>query len=254
MKKTKLKKILSIFLALLVALAIIIKFGTPSILSLYIQAGLGTCHDMPIFCISPKEEIINPEIDESLVKELATYKLPEIEISVPKNFEVKKQELSKTYYKKKKKIQKGHYIYLLYEKPNFFVNLYPHLDKEGVNDDYDFIKRTMTVKVTDIKNMSDGFFSIMKAIFTPDMGKQENLKIAKFFSNDKKGFITYNITDSEAYFDCNIIDAQGNYFKVYIKDVPKTLKLEQVIAIISTVKKGSIPASLPPQSLKNDNS
>lgn len=236
MRKSLIKVIITLTLLLLASL-FIGKFGGISILRFYIETGLGDCHNQPIFCLGPEEEINNPALDQGYISGLIQYKLTDLEIRLPKKFTVIKQETIKRYYKRRKTKYKDAVIYLLYEKPNFFLNLFPQLSKQGIKNDYEFITHTMDAKTKDIKNLNDAFFAIMKSIFTPDMGEQKNLKIVKFISPNKKGFITYNLSILENYFDCNLIDNEGNYFKLYIKDKPASLDLNQVLAIISTVKK-----------------
>ena len=75
----------------------------------------------------------------------------------------------------------------------------------------------------------------MKSVFTPDIGDQKNVKIVKFKTADNKGFITYNFTASENYFDCDVIKDDDAFLKVYIKDKDRKLDLDKVIAIISTL-------------------
>jgi hypothetical protein len=95
----------------------------------------------------------------------------------------------------------------------------------------------MAARTRDIHNLTDTFFVIMKSIFTPNLGDENNLRIIPFVLGDKKGFITYNLAQTENYFDCDMIDSRGEYFKVYIKDKAAELDLEKVMTIISTVKK-----------------
>ncbi len=76
----------------------------------------------------------------------------------------------------------------------------------------------------------------MKSIFTPDIGNQHIAKMIKFKIGDKKGFINYNMAKPINYFDCNVLDEKGNFFKVYIKDKGARLDLNNVFAIISTLK------------------
>ena len=86
------------------------------------------------------------------------------------------------------------------------------------------------------ENISDAFFIIMKSVFTPDIGNQKIAKMIRFKIEDKDGFINYTMTKPDNYFDCNILDTKGNFFKVYIKDIGGRLDLNKVFAIISTVK------------------
>ena len=96
----------------------------------------------------------------------------------------------------------------------------------------------MHARISETKNITDSFFVIMKSIFIPDLGEQGKVKMAQFALEDKKGFINYNLGRTESYFDCNVIDKEGNFFKVYIKDKGSTLDLEKLMAIISSVHKG----------------
>ena len=185
----------------------------------------------------PSEEIINPTINKEYIAELLSYRLPKMAISTPKDMTVIKEKIKKAYYKKKRKGLSGGVIYLLQEEPYFFMNLFPQLKKQGIQDDYGFIKRVMSTRLEEIKNLDDAFFVIIKGIFIPDLGDQNNLKMSQFIIADKRGFINYNLGKDDNYFDCNIIDEQGNLFKVYIKDKGAKLDLDKVMAIISTVKK-----------------
>lgn len=236
MKKDVCGKYITIAIVFLFALAFVVKFAGQSILRLYIETGIGSCHKIPILCMTPQEEIINPTINKEYSAELLPYKFPKMEICLPKGFAVVQEGIKKIYYKKRKEQHSGAVIYLLREEPNFFVNLFPRLNRQGIIDDYEFIKRTMYAKLRDVKNLTDAFFVIMKGIFTPDLGDQKNVKMAQFRIADKKGFINYTLSHSENYFDCNIIDNDNNFFKIYIKDSGATLDLNKVLTIISTVK------------------
>jgi len=79
----------------------------------------------------------------------------------------------------------------------------------------------------------------MKSLFTPDLGDEKNVKMVKFAIGNKKGFISYNLAPAGNYFDCNIINNRGDFFKVYIKDRAAVLDLKNVLAIISTLEKVS---------------
>lgn len=234
-KKDRLVKYISLAVFLLLAILFIAKFGGPSILRLYVEAGIGTCQKIPVLCMAPKEGIANPDINKDYLLELLPYKFPKMSISVPKGFTVSQERIKKVYYKKHK--DNGAIIYLLSEEPNFFVNLFPQLNKEGIRDDYEFIRRTMYADLGGIKNLTDTFFVIMKSLFTPDVGDQNSLKMAQFSMPRKRGFINYNLSKSGNYFDCNVIDNNGNFFKIYIKDAAARLDLDKVLAIISTLAK-----------------
>ncbi|MCX5701801.1 MAG: hypothetical protein NTW64_02325, partial [Candidatus Omnitrophica bacterium] len=154
---------------------------------------------------------------------------------VPRGFSLIKEAVKKIYYKKNKRLDKGAVMYLLFVEPNFFTTLFPQANKQGINDDYEFMRRTMYAKLKDIKNLTDVFFVVMKCIFTPDLGDQKNVKMLYLQMPDRKGFINYNIAKTGNYFDCNIVNSNGNFFKIYIKDKVATLDLNKVFAIISTV-------------------
>lgn len=236
MNKRALKNI-SFIIVLLLGAAFIIKFGLPALLKAYIEAGIGNCKKIPILCMQPTEEIINPELDKEYQKELLTYNFPKMAISMQKGFNVTQEMIKKVYYKKNKRLYKGSIIYVLYQEPNFFINLFPPLKKDGVTDNHEFLKRTMYANVNNIKNINSAFFVIMKGIFTPDLGDQRNVRMARFKVNGKRGFINYNLTESVNYFDCNIIEEDGSFFKAYIKDKGAKLDLAKVLAIIAKIKK-----------------
>lgn len=220
---------------LLAAILFVIKFGGPSILRLYVETGIGNCKKIPILCMFPEGEIINPQVNKEYSAGLVPYTFPKTEIYLPKGFTVIKQRIKKVYYKRRKPEQDQPVVYIIRQEPNFFVNLYPQLKKQGITDDYEFVKRVMYARPTDIKDLTSAFFTIMKGIFTPDLGEQKNVKMEQFTVLDKKGFINYNLTGPDHYFDCNIFNASQDYFKVYIKDKGANLDLDKVLTIISTV-------------------
>lgn len=228
-------KYISIAVALLAALFFVAKFGGPSILRLYVETGFGTCEKIPILCMAPTEQVINPEINTEYVRQLLPQDFPRMHLHIPRGFTLIKEGVKKIYYKKNKRPDKGAVIYLLYEEPNFFTKLFPQTLKQGIKDDYEFIRRTMYAKTEDIKNLNDVFFVVMKGIFTPDLGDQKNAKMLQLQMSDRKGFINYSLAKKDNYFDCNIITSDGSFFKIYIKDKGATLDLNKVFAIISTV-------------------
>lgn len=234
--KEKILKSFSIIIVFLLSLVFVIKFGGPATLRLYIQTGIGDCQKIPILCMSPEEKIINPPIDKEYISKLLPYEFPKIAIYIPKGFTVVQDKITKVYYKKKKRQHSDATIYLFHQEPNFFINLFPQSAKQGIKDNYEFMKRTMYAKLNEIKNLNDTFFVIVKSIFTPDLGEQKNVKMAEFIIADKKGFINYNLAQTNNYFDCNIINNNGDVFKVYIKDKAATLDLNKVLAVISTVR------------------
>lgn len=234
--KDKILRIFSIAVFFLIALIFVARFGGPNILRLYIDRGIGDCQRLPILCMAPVEEITNPKIDKEYIAQLLPQEFPKMQIYIPKDVTVIKGSITKVYYEKKIQKRPGSVIYLLHKKPNFFINLFPQLNKQGIRNDYEFLTRLMYAKTKNIKNLTDTFFVITKSIFTPNLGEQRDIKMIRFTINDKKGFINFNISTSENYFDCNIIISQGDFFKIYIKDKAARLDLDKVFAIISTIK------------------
>ena len=235
MKTKSLGKNISLAIVLLLCLVFVAKSGGPALLRQYVQSGIGDCQKIPILCMAPTEEINSPKINKEYLKELLPCKFPKMAINVPRNFSVYQEEIKKVYYKKMKRPHQEAAVYLLCQAPNFFVDLFPQLKKQGVQDDYGFIKRIMCAKLKNIKNLTDAFFVIMKGIFIPDLGDQKDVKMAQFTAADKRGFINYNLSKPDNYFDCNVINKQGDFFKIYIKDRGANLDLGKVLAIISTV-------------------
>ena len=94
----------------------------------------------------------------------------------------------------------------------------------------------MYANLNKVNNITDAFFTIMKSVFTPDIGPQNICRLIEFKLNEKRGFINYTMTKPNNYFDCNVLDAKDNFFKVYIKDTGGHLDLNNVFAIISTLK------------------
>ncbi len=220
---------------LCVALAFVVKFAGPNLLRQYIAYGIGDCRSTPILCMQPEEKIFAlQEINSEYIKTLARYEFPKLLIYAPKNFTIT-QELITQYYKKKHPKGKS-VIYLLIQEPGSFIKLYPQVQKQGINDNYEFIRRLMYARLDQVKNLTDAFFVIMKSVFTPDIGCQSTAKMIKFELKDYKGFINYQLCTAGNFFDCNVFDAGGNFFKVYIKDFGAQLDLNNVFAIISTVK------------------
>ena len=158
-------------------------------------------------------------------------------VFLPKEFTVVKEKITKVYYKRKKRTSSDAIFYLLYEPPDFFINLFPELKNRGIDDDYGIIYRTMNARLSEVKTLNDAFFLIMKGLFIPDLGDQKKVKMTTFVMRDKKGFISYNLNQKGNLFDCNIFDKEKNLFKIYIKDKRAALSLEKVFTIISTVKK-----------------
>jgi len=248
--KRKILKYIYIVVVLLFVLFFVVAFGGPKVLKGYVHAGVGNCQTLPILCIVPGKEAFNPEIDKTYLSELLPYSfpsqalpysLPRMEVSVPKGFTVVRGSVTKVYYKRRKYNAKSPTVYLLYQTPKFFINLFPQLKKQGIVNNYEFVNRTMHAQFTKIDNLIDAFFVIMKSVFTPDVGDQKNIKMVKFTTGDKKGFITYNLTPSENYFDCDVISSDDTFFKIYIKDKGAKLDLDKVLAIISTLYASNMP-------------
>lgn len=227
------RKYISVTAILLVGILFVAKFSGPSILRLYIESGIGTCSKIPILCTVP-EGNINSSINKEYAAELLPYKFPKMSICIPKGFSIVQQRIKKVYYKKRRPEEDQSIMYVIHEKPDFFINLYPQLRKQGIMDDYEFVKRIIYARITDIKDLTSAFFVIMKGIFTPYLGDQKNVKMAQFTIAGTKGFINYNLTEPNHYFDCNIFTGKG-YFKVYIRDKGASLDLDKVLTIISTV-------------------
>jgi hypothetical protein len=235
--KKKLSQFITSTVVLILALLFVIKFGGPSLLRAYVQNGIGNCQKIPILCLSPESKITNPAIDEDFKKGLALYSFPKMQAYLPKGFNVVQEEKKEFYYTRDARKYSGPVIYLLYQDPGFFPELFPQLIKQGVTDNYIFISRIMAAETARIQNLTDAFFAIMKAIFTPNLGDQKNIKITKFVMPGYRGYITYNLEKQENYFNCDIIDNEGGFFKIYIKDREKKLDLNKVFTIISTAKK-----------------
>lgn len=234
--KNKLKKRIYIAIVLFFGVLFVAKFSGAAILRLYLESGIGSCKEIPVFCITPNPKPVNQIINQEYNSGLVEYQLPQVQINVPKEFKVIKQNVTKMYYKKKQFKSKDSVMYLVYEPTGFFVGLFPQLKKQGINNDYEFISRIMNTKMNDVNNLLDAFFMVMKGIFIPDLGNQHNVDIVRFIGEKQKGFIGYNLNEKENYFNCDIIMEEG-YFKVYIKDSMKKLSLENVLSMISTIEK-----------------
>jgi len=236
MTRHKVHHVLSIAFALSLGALFVAKFAGPQILRLYVQSGIGNGQKLPIFYTSPEREAIKAEVDETYLAELKFYKFPDFNVSLPKDLKAVAGRITKTYYKKRP-WRSGKKAYLLYEAPDFFVNLFNPVIKFGIKDDQEFLDRTMYARVDTINNLNDAFFTIMKSIFVPDMGDQQNFKIIKFSIEDKKGFISYDLSEQGNYFDCNLFDGDRNFYKVYIKDNNRSLDVNKMMTIVSTLRK-----------------
>lgn len=249
MASKRFTKIFSRLILLIIALAFIVKFAGPNILRQYISSGIGNCKTTPILCRQPEEKIFTPQIDNKYRETLVPHTFPKMSVAVPKGFTLVQELIKKQYYKKRHVNNKS-VIHLLIQNPGAFIKLYPDVQKQGVGDNYEFIRRLMYVNLNQVSNITDAFFVVMKSIFTPDVGNQGTAKMIRFQIENKRGFINYTLTKPVAlaigsqaktlrpdnYFDCNVSDAEGNFFKVYIRDIGALLDLNNVFAIISTLK------------------
>lgn len=224
-----------IALILLFCVTFVIKFAGPNLLRQYVSIGIGDCKNIPILCIQPQDLVFLPEINQEYLNTLIEQKFPKMSISAPRGFDLVQELIKKNYYKKIQAHNRA-IIYLLVQEPDAFIRLYPDVRKQGVGDNYEFIRRLMYANLDKIKNITDAFFVIMKSVFTPDIGNQRIAKMIKFQLGDKKGFINYTMAKPANYFDCNVLDARLNFFKVYIKDTKARLDLNNVFTIISTLK------------------
>jgi len=213
----------------------IIKFSGPSILRQYISYGIGNCKTVPILCMQPDEKTLTPDLDKEYIDTLIPQRFPKMSISAPKGFNLVQELIKKVYYKKRHP-ENNAVIYLLRQRPGAFIKLYPDVQKQGIKNNYEFIRRLMYANLGKVNNVTDAFFIIMKSVFTPDIGPQTIARMIKFDLGDKRGFINYTMAKPNNYFDCNVFDTEGNFFKVYIKDIGARLDLNNVFAIISTLK------------------
>lgn len=229
-------KVVYISIALLLAGLFVARFGLPAVLRAYVITGIGNCQKMPLLCAVPEKELVNPPVDEECVAELYRYKLTGSEICLPKGYPLVRDEIESAFHKKGRVVARGPAIYIFYEKPGFFVNLFPQVRKQGIGSNYEFLSRMMHASLNSINSLTDAFFTIAKTIFIRDLGNQKTLRIIEFAFADKKGFIAYSLSKWENYFDCSIIDSRDYLITLYIKDKGARLDVDKVISIISTVK------------------
>jgi len=235
--KNKTLKNISIILALFLSLLYVAIVAGPVLLKLYIKSGIGDCQKVPVLCVIPNEEIINPTVDSQYLEGLTLYKFPDLKIYLPKTFLVAKEKIKKVYYKRARRSRGEDVAYLLYEKPYFFINLFPQSKKIGIKNDYEFFRRIMYARLGQIQSLTDAFFVIVKSVFIPDLGDNKNLKMASLTTADLKGFIVYNLTPEGNYFDCNVFNNKDEFFKIYIKDKSAQLDMPKVLAILSNINK-----------------
>jgi hypothetical protein len=237
MKKNNFFSYFILALVLIACVGFVIYQAGPNLLRLYVRLGIGISEHQPLFCLAPGQEVIRGEVDQAYKNELKPYVYADMQFLAPKEFTIVKEIIKRYYYKKHRRQEHGGNIYILHEPPGYFINLFPDITKMGVNDDYDFFTRTMNAKTIEISNFTDAFFTIIKSLFTPYLGDQKNLKMARFVISNKRGFITYNLCKEGNFYDCNVfINDAGDYFKVYIKDTSKLLDLNKVFTIVSTVR------------------
>jgi len=244
--KKKIAKYLTVAIFLIFGIAYITKFAGPKLLRYYVQTGIGDCKKIPILCMFPSETVNIQRVNSTCTAELVPYKALKICAFIPHGFDAVQELIMKVNYKKYKKMFKGNIIYMLCEDKDFFTRLYPQLKKQGVNDNYEFIHRTMYAKENEINNITDTFFVIMKGIFIPDLGDQNTAKMIQVNIPGFKGFINYNFDKTGNYFDCDLVNEEGIFFKVYIKDKSKALDLDKVFTILSTVRCVDDGIILPP--------
>ena len=235
MKSKKSKSIFPALIVLALSIGFVTKFAGPNLLKQYVSYGVGSCKSIPILCMQPEEKTFYPEIDKKYLDTLIPQTFPKMSISIPKGFAIVQELIHKRYYKRRQPNNEA-VIYLLFQKPGEFIRLYPDVKRDGVTDNYEFIKRLMYADLDKIDDITKAFFIIMKSVFTPDIGNQGTAKMIKFKLTNLKGFINYTMSNTNNYFDCNVLDDKGNFFKIYIKDVGSRLDLNKIFAIISTVR------------------
>ncbi|MDD5595578.1 MAG: hypothetical protein PHY94_04960 [Candidatus Omnitrophica bacterium] len=235
--KNKFRKFITIVLAFIVAVLFVVKFAGPRLLQFYIETGVGSCRKIPILCMMPVQQVVfcQPDKKEAL-NDFIPHTFPKMSLAIPKGFNVVQETIKKVYFKKGLRRYSGPVIYVLFKERDFFIGLFPQLKTQGVTNNYEFLKRTMFANLNNIQGITDAFFVIMKGIFIPDLGDQNNVQMIGFTCMDKKGFINYNLGKKENYFDCNVIDQAGNFYKIYIKDKAAVLNLSQVVEIMATLE------------------
>lgn len=233
--RNKIIKWFTLILVLCASIAFVVKFGLPQLLRAYIINGIGDCSKIPILCMKPQDTAEVFTTDKIYIQELLPYKFPKTELRAPKGFKVVQELVAKPYYKKNKQKSVEPVIYVLHQPPGFFIKLFPQVKGAGVKNNYEFMYRLMHANESGIKSVDDAFFVILKSIFTPDLGDQRAAKMIQFKLDGRNYFISYNLTGKVYFFDCTILPKEGDFFKVYIKDKFKTLDLNKVFSIISTI-------------------
>jgi len=233
--KNKLKNWLVFFCVLTAGVAFVVKFGLPQLLRAYIQIGIGDCAKIPILCMVPQDTQITFTIDKDYAQSLLPVKFPNTKIRVPRGFKVVQELVAKPYYKKKKSRSQEAVIYIIHQPPGFFIKLFPQVKKIGIQTNDEFMRILMHSRQSHITSVDDAFFVILKSIFTPDLGDQRYVKMIQFKWEERDYLINYNLSGKVYFFDCTILPKEGDFFKVYVKDVNATLDLNKVFTILSTV-------------------
>lgn len=235
------QKILSralLFVILFLIFDFVAKFAGPELLKSYIASGIGTCQQNPVLCIVPEQEKLHFTSDKAFQSTLVPFRMPGVELYAPRRFTVIKERIKKVYYKRQRRVHKGQSIYVLSQPPDFFLDLFPQYRARGIQDDHQFFSRVMHAQLSAIEGTSDAFFVVIKSLFTAGLGEEQSgVKIVEFEGEGKKGFIAYNKSAGVNYFDCNIFTQDRQFFKLFVRDESLELGLQDVLTIISTVRK-----------------
>lgn len=234
-RKQRLTRIILSFVLFSIALIFVGIFAGPNILKGYITTGIGGCNKIPVLCMVPSLEIKDLKVDKEYLDTLIPHTFPKMSLSAPRGFMIVQELHKRPYYKKRIARHKESVIYVFRQEPGYFIKLFPQVKNLGIDDNYSFIKRLSFADTNHIKNINDAFFVILKSVFTPDLGDQTKVAMSSFSIRDKKGFINYNLSGKEYYFDCNLVDKNGDFFKIYIKDLNGSLNLKEVLAIVTTL-------------------
>jgi hypothetical protein len=225
-----------ILIFLFLSLVLIIKIKGSSLLRLYIESGIGACSKIPVLCMTPQGPSLDFGVDREFRQTLIPQRFTRLQVSIPKGFDIVQETVKRAYYKRRRFQGNEPIIYILHQEKDFFVNLFPDLKRSGITNDYEFMRRLKSANIENMNGISDAFFVIMKSIFTPDVGNQRDAKMIEFRVADKHGFMIYNLSGEVNYFDCDIFNRTGGYFKLYIKDKGAKLDLGKVMTIISTIE------------------
>lgn len=235
--KDKITRIIIITLFSSVCAAFVVKFGGPAILRGYIASTLGDCKKIPVYCMSPGDFTDPMCADTAYIRrELIQCQMFKMQLCIPRGFLVVEEKTRKIYRKRKPNPSGDSVIFLFHKPPGFFTGLFPQLKKNGILNDYDFLKTVMNTRLDKVNTINEVFFMIMKGVFICDLGPQKNAQMLSFASGPRKGFINYNLTPSGNYFDAKFVDEKEGFFSIYIKDKNKELDLKKACAIISTME------------------